>query len=352
MTFSIPNTPEASPNVDLAEPDAGDFQSLGDRVSGVLSGGAAVKNGANNVDVSAVSGYLNGVFFDITTATTSLGVTPPGAGESKFSLVLVSESAGVFSLEVLQGTTGNGGLSSTNARYPSFASTNKLLLAVVYHFSGDAAITSVVDKRIIVMPQSNPKSVASLDTAAVGEMRILTTGTPAAGQSRVWVLESTGTWVNLAAYSGTTIINPYTGTNTPVDFRITDFGVSINDAGGPGTNALKVGGTTLLVGHLDGTTSTFSGNVTAPTFVGSLSGNATTASSTPNATNATYATTAGSATSATSAASATTAASADYATSAGSVPDNTHRHGAVKRIYVQATTPTGMENNDIWIDTT
>lgn len=67
---------------------------------------------------------------------------------------------------------------------------------------------------------------------------------------------------------------------------------------------------------------------------------------TGNAATATYATSAG------SAGSATTASTAGYATSAGSVPDNSHKHGAVTRIFVQQNPPTGtVSTNDLWIDT-
>jgi len=60
------------------------------------------------------------------------------------------------------------------------------------------------------------------------------------------------------------------------------------------------------------------------------------------------------ATSAGSAGSATSANTATYATSAGSagtVSDNSHKHGAVTRIFVQASTPSGASTNDLWIDT-
>lgn len=57
------------------------------------------------------------------------------------------------------------------------------------------------------------------------------------------------------------------------------------------------------------------------------------------------------ASSAGSAGSATSANTATYATSAGTVPDNSHKHGAVTRIFVQASTPSGASTNDLWIDT-
>lgn len=65
---------------------------------------------------------------------------------------------------------------------------------------------------------------------------------------------------------------------------------------------------------------------------------------TGNADTATYATSAG------TAGSASTASTAGYATSAGSVPDNSHKHGAVTRIFVQSNTPSGASTNDLWID--
>ena len=209
MSFTVPNRPDTGVEPDQAEPDKGDFQSLGYRKSGVLTGGATTRTAANTVSVEATTGYLNGEYFSLSTAT-SLNISAPSSGSNaKFVLILVKKESGAFSADFLEGTLANGGESASNARYPSpFDSTTHMLVAAVYYKIGDTDIggDSIVDKRVFVMPQANPTAVVASPGStdgAIGEIRIDSSISPQDGQSIVWIKTTATTWTNLGAYSST-----------------------------------------------------------------------------------------------------------------------------------------------------
>ena len=56
MAFTVPNRPDTDIQADQAEPDKGDFQTLGYRKSGVISGGSVSRTATNTVTVTPVSG--------------------------------------------------------------------------------------------------------------------------------------------------------------------------------------------------------------------------------------------------------------------------------------------------------
>lgn len=202
MAFTVPNRPDTDIQADQAEPDKGDFQTLGYRKSGVISGGAVSRTAANTVTVTPVSGYLNGEYFNITSDTVlSLGAGPSAGSNSKFILIIIDKTGGTISATSLIGTTANFGESATNSRFPDFDSTSRMLLAVVYYAIGDTDVTRpIVDKRVFVLPQANPTVVTATPgsaVGAVGEIRIDSNMTPATGQTRVYVKTDATTWTNL-----------------------------------------------------------------------------------------------------------------------------------------------------------
>jgi len=216
MSFTVPNRPDTGVEADQAEPDKGDFQTLGYRKSGVLTGGAVTRTAANTVSVEAITGYLNGEYFSLSTDT-SISISAPSSGSNaKFVLILVKKAGGVFSATAIEGTTDNGGESASNALYPNFDSTTHMLVAAAYYNIGDTDIdgTSVVDKRVFVMPQANPTAVSSAPGSTdgtIGEIRIDSSITPDDGQSIVWIKTAAAVWTNLGQYSSTAAAAGATG---------------------------------------------------------------------------------------------------------------------------------------------
>ena len=208
MAFTVPNRPDGVAQ-DQAEPDKGDFQTLGYQKSGVLTGGATTRTATNTVTVEALTGYLNGEYFSIGESDLPSFTAPP-SGNAKFVLILVQKSGSTFNVYGEQGTAANKGQSATNAMFPNDVDYSaKMLIAAVYYASGDTDISasSIVDKRVFVLPQANPQGVTSTPgdgVGALGEIRVDTSQSLANGQSNVWIKTATagtGRWTNLGKYA-------------------------------------------------------------------------------------------------------------------------------------------------------
>ena len=204
--FLIPNRPDTGYSADQTEPDKGDFQALGYQKSGILSGGAVTRSNVREVSITETKGWLNGNFFTASAATKSFSA--PSTSASKFILIVVRYSGGSYGIEAIEGTSGNTGESTTNTRYPdTFDPATEVLLAAIYMnvSATDISATSIVDKRVMVMPQANPTTVTSTPTSAdgnIGEIRIDSNMTPSSGQSRIYVKTDATTWTNLGDASG------------------------------------------------------------------------------------------------------------------------------------------------------
>ena len=167
MPFIIPNAIDTTGSnrynaLDQAEPDALDFQILGNRASGVISGCEVSPQTVANYSVSVTGGYVavNGTVYTIPT-NPSLSL-PTAPVSSRFDLVVVRVTGGVPALTVVSGPE-----SATNPSFPPTPSrmattvgvpTNTwinpdtdLVLAAVYR-SESATITRayIVDKRVNV----------------------------------------------------------------------------------------------------------------------------------------------------------------------------------------------------------
>jgi len=216
MAFTVPNRPDGVAQ-DQAEPDKGDFQTLGYQKSGVLTGGVSTRTAANTVTVEALTGYLNGEYFSISSDTVLPSFTAPPSGNAKFVLILVQKSGSTFNVYGEQGTAANKGQSATNAMFPDDVDYSaKMLIAAVYYASGDTDISasSIVDKRVFILPQANPTAVASSPGATdgtIGEIRIDSSITPDDGQSIVWIKTAAAVWTNLGKYSATAAAPGSTG---------------------------------------------------------------------------------------------------------------------------------------------
>lgn len=151
--FLVPNTPDAA-QIDIAEPDAGDFLALGNRATGILTGGdiTALGTPGMSVSVGAVTCIIDGVPYSYTGVTKS--INPPG-GTARFDLVGWDTSGPA----VITGT------STTNARFPDYDPLTFALGAVVYVSAGAAAITAqyVISKGPTMEPSFRRKYSADTD---------------------------------------------------------------------------------------------------------------------------------------------------------------------------------------------
>lgn len=139
--YTIPNTPDTTYG-DLAEPDARDFEILGQQtLYGVLSGCQVGAQGPATMSTDVGSGVIlnNGV--PVSVASTS--VTHAGAGTNPRVDMVVVDSLGNASVVA--------GLSSTNARCSALPG-GLVVLAFVYVPGGASSIQSaqIVDKRLML----------------------------------------------------------------------------------------------------------------------------------------------------------------------------------------------------------
>jgi hypothetical protein len=203
MGFQIPNAPLASV-IDQSEPDSGDFQALGDRKTGVISGCLVAANSTPDQTVTVANGEVisNGVFRTLVAGsgtTTSLSLGQGTAGAARFDIVVINSTG------TLTARTGTAG---SNPTFPT-QEDGDVFLAAVYRASGTSDIissTRIIDKRVIT-PSSMVRSGAltapnppSSTLGNVGDIFVNTSVSSSTGQSQVYLKTTSSLWENLAEY--------------------------------------------------------------------------------------------------------------------------------------------------------
>lgn len=218
MAVIIPNAGDTTggnkyESLDQAEPDALDFEILGNAYTGVLSGCEVTSNASpSNVAVASGTIVLNGVPY-IVAANGTLAL-PPAPSDNRFDLIVARVASGIASLTVVSGDD-----SGTNPSFPRsvnlidgdgspttniFPDTD-VVLAAVYR-SGSNTVTSsrIVDKRAIrnagIMFQGSGSPTVGSGTGK-GQF-YFDTADQNGTTSGVYVQRTDGTWVSLAADVG------------------------------------------------------------------------------------------------------------------------------------------------------
>jgi len=135
LGFTVKNTPDVAGNLDVAEPDSGDFTILGNHRYGVITGCQVTDGGvASQVNVTTGVVVVNGVIVPVAATIALIGSV---TAEARFDLVTVNQSGVVG---VLQGTA------NPNPVFPAIPD-DRMVLAAVYVGAGVSVIT---DKRIML----------------------------------------------------------------------------------------------------------------------------------------------------------------------------------------------------------
>lgn len=213
MSFIIPNATETTSgnryaSLDQAEPDALDFEILGERTNGVITGCAvtALTTPGNQVNVSAGYVLINGKAYPV---LASAGLTLPTAPSSlRFDLIVARLSGSNVTIVTIEGVA-----STTNPLFPKSVTrtvgtpqvastvnlTTDVVLAAIYR-NGSTAITDayIVDKRVVVRSniQYQGSGQPSSDLGSESDLYYKTTLNPT-NSSGVFVKRSTG-WLELA----------------------------------------------------------------------------------------------------------------------------------------------------------
>jgi hypothetical protein len=108
--FTVPNTPDVNGVYDVAEPDAVDFNILGNHRHGVIAGCVATQSGVSStVNVSAGLAVVNGAVVSVSAQQALVGAA---LAEARFDLLVVSVSGQVSTIQ---------GAASTNPVLPDTA---------------------------------------------------------------------------------------------------------------------------------------------------------------------------------------------------------------------------------------
>jgi hypothetical protein len=204
MAFTIPNAIDylvSIASLEQAEPDKLDFTTLGDRRSGVISGGGAtsvVLSSGAYVDVALASSevLIAGNYGSVSSATLTIA-TAPSTG-TRFDLICAQyTSPSTYAYVVVPGTS-----SASNPIFPTITSTQIPLYAVIVR----AGLTSgtlahlLVDKRIELGAPVVKYGTTTPTGGVTGDLYYRTGSSPATGQSTLW-FNNSGTWANLATYT-------------------------------------------------------------------------------------------------------------------------------------------------------
>lgn len=218
MAVIIPNAGDTTSgnkyeSLDQAEPDALDFEILGNAYTGVLSGCEVTSNASpNNVAVSAGTIVLDGVPY--TVAANSTLALPAAPNDNRFDMIVARVSSGTASLTVVSGDD-----SGTNPSFPRsvnlisgagsptsniFPSTDVVLAAVYRSGSQSVTASRIVDKRAIrnagIMFQGTTSPTVA-DGVGTGQFYFDTSAQDGIS-SGVYVKKSDASWIGLAADYG------------------------------------------------------------------------------------------------------------------------------------------------------
>lgn len=319
MPFTVPNATDLVAgtirSLDQAEPDSLDFQAVGNRRNGVVSGAdvSSVSSAAGNptpaylnVTLSACEVVIDGVYGRITSNLTAVIPAAPAGADTRFDVICAYNNGGTFQLDVV-----GGAASSNNPIFPTIPS-SKIPLYAVYVKSGENSVDPaelLTDKRVLSL--SSTVRTGTGDPAgslgSIGDLYLDTVAQAVDTRSGLWVKTGATTWRRLAAYGELTGDVTTVGTAaTIVNSAVTASKIATSVAG----NGLSGGGGTALAVNVDGTTIEISSDIlrirdggvgTSKVVSGgnypiNISGNAATATSATSATSATNATNATNAT--------------------------------------------------------
>jgi hypothetical protein len=209
MPFTIPNAIAYGVDIatlEQAEPDALDFQLLGDRRSFVISGGAITAAATHATEyitltLSSAEVYIDGVYGTVTGTTVTIPAAPSSG--TRFDLVCARYNSGTWSFYIVDGTAT---ASTTNPTFPVFPPTSAsgsfvVLYAVTVRSDLKSSTLSrtYVDKRTFSPSAVTKSGTAVPSGGSHGDLYIRTGSSPATGQATLY-FNNSGTWENLAKY--------------------------------------------------------------------------------------------------------------------------------------------------------
>lgn len=159
--FTIPNAPDTDKStLDQSEPDRVDFEILGNRRKGVVSGGAVTAVSGNTVAVAAGTIAYEGTDYALSSNGSYALSSAPSSG-NRFDLVVARYASSAVTLQTIAGTA-----SSTNPVFPALPSTDVVLAAVLRRANESIVSNDIIDKR--AFSPASPAATITLGTDTTG----------------------------------------------------------------------------------------------------------------------------------------------------------------------------------------
>ena len=160
--FTIPNAPDTNKStLDQSEPDRVDFEILGNRRKGVVSGAAVTVVSGNIVAVASGSIAYEGTDYALS-ANGSYSLSSAPTSGNRFDLVVARYATSAVTIQTVTGTA-----SSTNPVFPVLPSTDIVLAAVLRRANESIVANDIIDKRAFCLA-STPSTI-TLGTNTTGD---------------------------------------------------------------------------------------------------------------------------------------------------------------------------------------
>ena len=160
--FTIPNAPDTDKStLDQSEPDRVDFEILGNRRKGVVSGAAVTVVSGAIVAVASGSIAYEGTDYALSVNASYSLSSAPSSG-NRFDLVVARYASSAVTIQTVVGTA-----SSTNPVFPVLLATDVVLAAVLRRANESIVANDIIDKR--AFSPASPASTFTLGTNTTGD---------------------------------------------------------------------------------------------------------------------------------------------------------------------------------------
>jgi len=160
--FTIPNAPDTDKStLDQSEPDRVDFEILGNRRKGVVSGAAVTVVSGNVVAVASGSIAYEGTDYSLSSNGSYSLSSAPSSG-NRFDLVVARYATSAVTIQTITGT-----VSSTNPVFPALPAADIVLAAVLRRANESIVANDIIDKRAFCLA-STPSTI-TLGTNTTGD---------------------------------------------------------------------------------------------------------------------------------------------------------------------------------------
>ena len=160
--FTIPNAPDTDKStLDQSEPDRVDFEILGNRRKGVVSGSAVTVVSGNIVAVASGSIAYEGTDYALS-ANGSYSLSSAPSSGNRFDLIVARYATSAVTIQTVTGTA-----SSTNPVFPALPAADIVLAAILRRANESIVANDIIDKRAFCLA-STPSTI-TLGTNTTGD---------------------------------------------------------------------------------------------------------------------------------------------------------------------------------------